>query len=149
MKANDDLVSLIKVRISEHQKAEEVKAEALREQIRKDELQRIASEQEADRLAAIKPEPVVAKAQEPVRALPVQVKQENAPAAQDVKPEHVTKIAVLQAQVDNFEALIQAVANGLAPTTLLTVNWEALDKMVAEQGSVFSMAGVTLVKVAA
>lgn len=149
LKANDDLISLIKVRISEHQKAEEVKAEALREQIRKDELQRITREQEANRLAAIKPEPVVTKNQEPVRALPVQVKQENAPAAQDVKPEHVTKTAVWQAQVDDFEALIQAVANGLAPATLLTVNWEALDKMVAEQGSVFSVAGVTLVKVAA
>ena len=149
MKANDDLVSLIKVRISEHQKEEEVKAEALREKIRKDELQRIANEQEAERLAAIKPEPVVAKPLEPVRAAPVQAKQASAPTAQIIKPEPVTKPADLQAQVTDFEVLIRAVANGLAPTTLLTVNWEALDKMVAEQGSSFSVAGVTLVKVAA
>ena len=149
MKANDDLVSLIKVRISEHQKEEEVKAEALREKIRKDELQRIANEQEAERLAAIKPEPVVAKPLEPVRAAPVEAKQASAPTAQIIKTEPATKPADLQAQVTDFEVLIRAVSNGLAPTTLLTVNWEALDKMVAEQGSSFSVAGVTLVKVAA
>ena len=34
LKANDDLVSLTKVRISEHQKSENAKAEAQREQIR-------------------------------------------------------------------------------------------------------------------
>ena len=63
-KANDDLVTLIKFRISEHQKAEQAKADA----------KRIADEQEAQRLAAIKPEPVVEKvaAPEPVRATPVQ-----------------------------------------------------------------------------
>lgn len=149
LKANDDLVALIKVRISEHQKEEEVKAEALREKIRKDELQRIANEQEAERLAAIKPEPVVAKPLEPVRAAPVQAKQASAPTAQIIKTEPATKPADLQAQVTDFEVLIRAVSNGLAPTTLLTVNWEALDKMVAEQGSSFSVAGVTLVKVAA
>ncbi len=139
-KANDDLVTLIKFRISEHQKAEQAKADA----------KRIADEQEAQRLAAIKPEPVVEKvaAAEPVRATPVQT---AAPVAQATKPvtSHVVEQVVLQANVTDFEALIKAVAYGQAPITLLLVNWEVLDAMVAEQGSTFSMAGVTLAKAAA
>ncbi|WP_439856207.1 YqaJ viral recombinase family protein [Pseudomonas yamanorum] len=139
-KANDDLVMLIKFRISEHQKAEKVKAEA----------KRIAEEQEAQRLATIKPEPVVEKvaAPEPVRATPVQT---AAPVAQATKPvtSHVVEQVALQANVTDFEALIKAVAYGQAPITLLLVNWEALDAMVAAQGANFSMAGVTLGKAAA
>ncbi|NWA81647.1 YqaJ viral recombinase family protein [Pseudomonas sp. D2002] len=139
-KANDDLVTLIKFRISEHQKAEKVKAEA----------KRIAEEQEAQRLAAIKPEPVVEKvaAPEPVRAAPVQT---AAPVDQDKKPvtSHVVDQVALQASVTDFEALVKAVADGQAPITLLLVNWEALDTMVAAQGANFSMAGVTLGKAAA
>lgn len=57
--------------------------------------------------------------------------------------------ARLQANVTDFEALIKAVAYGQAPVTLLLVNWEALDAMVAAQGANFSMAGVTLRKAAA
>lgn len=139
-KANDDLVTLIKFRISEHQKAEQAKADA----------KRIAEEQEAQRLAAIKPEPVVEKvaAPEPVRATPVQT---TAPVAQATKPvtSHVVEQVALQASVTDFEALIKAVAYGQAPVTLLLVNWEALDAMVAAQGANFSMAGVTLGKAAA
>ena len=139
-KANDDLVTLIKFRISEHQKAEQEKADA----------KRIAEEQEAKRLAAIKPEPVVEKvaAPEPVRAVPVQT---AAPVAQATKPvtSHTVEQVALQANVTDFEALVKAVAYGQAPITVLLVNWEALDAMVAEQGSTFSMAGVTLAKVAA
>ena len=139
-KANDDLVTLIKFRISEHQKAEQAKADA----------KRIAEEQEAQRLAAIKPEPVVDKvaAPEPVRATPVQT---VAPVAQATKPvtSPVVEQVALQASVTDFEALIKAVAYGQAPITLLLVNWEVLDAMVAEQGSTFSMAGVTLAKAAA
>lgn len=139
-KANDDLVTLIKFRISEHQKAEQAKADA----------KRIAEEQEAQRLAAIKPEPVVEKvaAPEPVRATPVQT---AAPVAQATKPvtSHVVEQVALQANVTDFEALIKAVAYGQAPITLLLVNWEALDAMVAAQGANFSMAGVTLGKAAA
>jgi Phage-related protein, predicted endonuclease len=139
-KANDDMVTLIKFRISEHQKAEQAKADA----------KRIAEEQEAQRLAAIKPEPVVEEvaAPEPVRATPVQT---AALVAQATKPvtipvvEHVT----LQANVTDFEALVKAVAYGQAPISVLSVNWEALDAMVAAQGSTFSMAGVTLGKAAA
>jgi len=139
-KANDDLVTLIKFRISEHLKAEREKADA----------KRIAEEQEAQRLAAIKPDPVVEKVAtpEPVRAAPVPT---ATPVAQTTKP--VTSQAVeqvaLQANVTDFEALIKAVAYGQAPITLLLVNWEALDAMVAAQGSTFSMAGVTLAKAAA
>lgn len=139
-KANDDLVTLIKFRISEHQKAEQAKADT----------KRIAEEQEAQRLAAIKPEPVVEKAAtpEPVRAAPVQT---AAPVAQATKPVtiHVVEQVALQASVTDFEALIKAVAYGQAPITLLLVNWEALDAMVAAQGANFSMAGVTLGKAAA
>ncbi|ASN67345.1 hypothetical protein 7F11_28 [uncultured Caudovirales phage] len=140
MKASDDLVALIKVRISEHQKAEQQKADA----------KRIAEEQEAQRLAAIKPEPVVEKvaAPEPARATPVQT---AAPVAQATKPvtSHVVEQVALQASVTDFEALVKAVAYGQAPISVLSVNWEALDAMVAAQGSTFSMAGVTLAKAAA
>lgn len=139
-KTNDDLVTLIKFRISEHQKAEQARADA----------KRIAEEQEAQRLAAIKPEPVVEKVAtaEPVRATPVQT---AAPVAQATKPvtNHVVEQVALQASVTDFEALVKAVAYGQAPITVLLVNWEALDAMVAAQGSTFSMAGVTLGKAAA
>ncbi|RTY63405.1 YqaJ viral recombinase family protein [Pseudomonas veronii] len=139
-KANDDLVTLIKFRIAEHQKVEQQKADA----------KRIAEEQEAQRLAAIKPEPVVEKVAtpEPVRAAPVQAAAQVAKAAKPVTSQAVEQVA-LQASVTDFEALVKAVANGQAPITLLLVNWEALDSMVAAQGSTFSMAGVTLGKAAA
>lgn len=139
-KANDDLVTLIKFRISEHQKVEREKAEA----------KRIAEEQEAERLAAIKPEPVVEKAAtpEPVRAAPIQTTAPVAKAAKPVSSQEVEQVT-LQANVTDFEALIKAVAYGQAPVTLLLVNWEALDAMVAAQGANFSMAGVTLGKAAA
>ncbi len=139
-KANDDLVTLIKFRISEHQKAEQQKADA----------KRIAEEQEAQRLAAIKPEPVVEKVAtpEPVRAAPVQTSAPVTQAAKQVATQAVEQVA-LQANVTDFEALVKAVADGQAPITLLLVNWDALDAMVAAQGSNFSMAGVTLGKAAA
>lgn len=139
-KANDDLVTLIKFRISEHQKSEREKADA----------KRIAEEQEAQRLAAIKPEPVVEKVAvpEPVCAAPVQT---AAPVGQATKPvaSHSVEQVALQVNVTDFEALVKAVAYGQAPITVLLVNWETLDAMVAAQGSNFSMAGVTLAKAAA
>jgi len=104
LKVNDDLVALIKVRISKHQKAEEEKAEATRKRIREEELQRIANE---------------------------------------------AKPMTYRAEVTNLEALVHAVAGGLAPLSVLTVNWDAFDALVAQQGSLFSMAGVTLVNAAA
>lgn len=139
-KANDDLVTLIKFRISEHQTAEKEKADA----------KRIAEEQEAQRLAAIKPEPVVEKVAtpEPVRTAPVQAAAPVGQATKAVASHNVEQVA-LQASVTDFEALVKAVAYGQAPITVLLVNWDALDAMVAAQGSTFSMAGVTLGKAAA
>jgi putative phage-type endonuclease len=138
LKANDDLVSLIKVRISEHQKAEEQKAEAQREQIRQEELKRI--EDEAKAKTPVEPAPVASPA--PVRtAAPVQSAAK--PAATVAAPVN------LQAEVFDLEALIKAVAYGQAPISVLTVNWENLDALVASQGSKFSMAGVKLVRAAA
>jgi len=138
MKANDDLVALIKVRISEHQKAEEQKAEARREQIRQQELQHIADEAKAS--APIEPAPVNSPA--PVKAA--------APVQSPSKPTTSTAVQVnLQAEVFDLEALIHAIAGGHAPISVLTVDWEKLDAMVAAQGDKFSMAGVRLVKVAA
>ncbi len=139
-KANDDLVTLIKFRISEHQKAEQAKADA----------KRIAEEQEARRPAAIKPEPVMEKvaAPEPARTAPVQTAATVSHATKPVAGHTVEQVA-LQASVTDFEALIKAVAYGQAPITLLLVNWEALDAMVAAQGEHFSLAGVTLGRAAA
>ena len=143
MKANDDLVALIKVRISEHQKAEEEKAEAQREQIRKEELQRIEDEAKAKQVVepVAEPAPVVTPA--PIKPAPVAQtasKSVTAPAQQAAR---------LQAEVFDLEELVKAVAYGQAPISVLTVDWEALDAMVAAQGDKFSMAGVRLVKVAA
>ena len=139
-KANDDLVTLIKFRIAEHQKDEQAKADA----------KRITEEQEAQRLAAIKPEPVVEKVPtpDPVRAAPVQMAAPVAQASQPLTSQAVEQ-AALQASVTDFEALVKAVAYGQAPITVLLVNWETLDAMVAAQGSTFSMAGVMLAKAAA
>jgi predicted phage-related endonuclease len=138
MKANDDLLALIKVRISEHQKAEEQKAEAQREQIRQEELQRIADEAKAN--APVEPATVTSPA--PVKAA--------APVQSASKPATTTAVPVnLQAEVFDLEALIHAVAGGHAPISVLTVDWEKLDAMVAAQGDKFRMAGVRLVKEAA
>ncbi len=149
-KANDDLVVLIKHRITEHQKAEDAKAEAQREQIRKEELARITQEQEAERLAAIKPEPVAEKAAEPVRTQEPPA-QQSQPVQQTVKPAAAATAQAVQVQAEVFdlEALVQAVAAGDIPVTVLTVDWEALDALVAMQGDQFNVAGVRLVKVAA
>ena len=46
----------------------------------------------------------------------------------------------LQASVTDFETLVKAVAYGQAPIKVLAVNGEALNAMVAAQGSTFSMA---------
>src|SRR5690606_14411396 len=92
-KANDDLVVLIKHRIAEHQTAEEAKAEALRVQIRNEELKRIADDQEAERLAALKPEPVA----EPVVEQPVKAAEQAAP----VTATPIKTAAAVQQPVDD------------------------------------------------
>jgi len=119
MKANDDLVALIKVRISEHQKAEEQKAEAPREQIRQEEPKRIADEAQAN--APVEPATVASPA--PVRV--------SSPIQSASKPATTTAVpANLQAEVFDLEELIKALACGQAPISFLTVNWEKLDAMV-------------------
>ncbi|WP_095135457.1 YqaJ viral recombinase family protein [Pseudomonas sp. Irchel s3a10] len=133
MKANDDLITLIRLRISEHQKAE-----AQREQIRQQELQRIADEAKAN--IPVEPAPVTSPA--PVKAA--------APVQSASKPATTTAVPVnLQAEVFDLEALIHAVAGGHIPISVLTVDWEKLDAMVAAQSDKFTMAGVRMVKVAA
>lgn len=141
LKDKDDLVALIKVRISDHQKAEEVKAEAQRERIRKEELQRIEDETKAK--AVIEPTPA--------QPAPTASSMRAAPAVAAIaKPAMATaKPVTYRAEVTDLEALVHAVAGGLAPLSVLTVKWETLDALVAQQGSLFSMAGVTLVNAAA
>ena len=148
MKDNADLALLINARIADHKRVEDEKAEAQREKIRKEELQRIANEQEAERLAAIKPEPVVEPVAEPapVQQAPVQ---QSKPAQQAAKPAASAPAQAMQAEVFDLEALVQAVAAGQVPVTVLTVKWEVLDALVAEQGTSFNAPGVRLVRVAA
>jgi predicted phage-related endonuclease len=149
-KANDDLVTLIKFRISEHEKAEEEKAEATRKRIREEELQRIADEDKAKQAAmvVVEPAPVVTPAPAMTPA-PVRAASAVHQAASKTVAAPVTQPVNLQAEVFDLEALVKAVAYGQAPLSVLSVNWEALDALVANQGSQFSMAGVRLVKVAA
>lgn len=143
MKANDDLVALIKVRIAEHQKAEEAKAEAQREQIRKEELKRIEDEAKAKQVVEPVAEPAPVVTPEPVKPAPV-----TQAAPKPVAATAQTPLS-LQAEVFDLEALVHAVAVGQVPISVLSVNWEALDAMVAAKGQSFSAAGVRLVKVAA
>lgn len=145
MKANDDLVSLIKVRISEHKKAEDEKAEALREKIRKEELQKIEDDKAKQAVVepVAEPAPLVTPLQ--TKASPIT----QAAPKPTVAPAPAQQASSLQAEVFDLESLVKAVAYGQAPISVLSVNWEAIDAMVADQGSNFSMAGVKLVKVAA
>jgi predicted phage-related endonuclease len=143
LKANDDLVALIKVRISEHKKAEEEKAEAQRLRIRNEELQRIEDEAKAKALVATVAEPAPVVTPAPAKAAPIVQAASKPVAVQSSQP------VAMQAEVYDLEALIKAVAYGQAPISMLAVDWEKLDALVAEQGAKFSMAGVRLVKVAA
>ncbi|WP_236232278.1 lambda-exonuclease family protein [Pseudomonas juntendi] len=143
LKDNDDLVALIKVRISDHQKAEELKAEQQREQIRKEERER-ADREAAEAVAKQAPPQPVETAPAAAEATPAPVK-----AAPRVAPAATAKPQSFQAEVKDFEALVQAVARGQVPISVLTVNWQALDAIVAAKGSDFSAPGVTLVQVAA
>jgi predicted phage-related endonuclease len=143
LKANDDLVALIKVRIAEHKKAEDEKAEAQRVRIRNEELQRIADEEKAKLVVAPVAEPVLVATPAPVKPAPVVQSISKSVTAAASQP------VAMQAEVFDLEALVKAVAYGQAPLSMLTVDWEALDALVASQESAFSMAGVRLVKVAA
>lgn len=145
LKENEDLVSLIKVRISEHQRAEEIRLEAQREQIRQEEarrLEREANERAAAANAAGKA-PVVTPAANSVEP-PARRANSAAPSAK--VPPKPTK---LEAKVTDLEALMRAVYEGRAPFAVLTVNWAALDDLVLIHGDAFSMDGVELQQVAA
>jgi len=148
MKANDDLVTLIKVRIDEHKKAEEDRLEKQRQQIREEEAKKLAdaeaakvaeqnkaAEQAASALSASAP---MSKPQPAARVSTV------APSAK-VPP----KPMKLEAQVTDLDALVKAVYEGRAPISVLTVNWGALDDLVHIHGEAFSMDGVVLQQVAA
>jgi predicted phage-related endonuclease len=144
LKANDDLVALIKVRINEHQKAESDRIEKQREQIRREEAQKLAdaaAAKAATEAAAVKP------AQSQV-AKPVE---QPAPRVASVAPSAkvLPKATKLEAQVTDLEALVKAVYEGRAPISVLTVNWGALDDLVLIHGDAFSMDGIVLQQVAA
>lgn len=140
LKDNDDLVATIKVRISDHQKAEEVKADQQREQIRQEERER------ADREAAAKLNAPQTTSAAPAAAEPSQAPSKVAPRA---ATDSTAKPQFFQAEVRDFEALVQAVARGEVHISVLTVNWQALDAIVSAKGSDFSAPGVTLIQVAA
>lgn len=145
LKENEDLVPLIKMRISEHQRAEEIRLEAQREQIRQQEARRLEQEAE-ERLAAANAAgkaPVATPTANPVE-LPARRVTYAAPSAK--VPPKPTK---LEAKVTDLEALVKAVYEGRAPLSVLTVNWGALDDLVLIQGEAFSMDGVELQRVAA
>lgn len=144
LKANDDLVALIKVRIDEHEKAEKARIEKQREQIRLEEAQKLAdaaAAKVADEARAL--EPVPSPAASPVSKPAARVTSVAPSAKVPPKP---TK---LEAQVTDLEALVKAVYEGRAPISVLTVNWGALDDLVLIQGDAFSMDGVVLQQVAA
>lgn len=138
-KANDDLIALIKVRISEHDKAEEAKAEATRTRIREEELKKIADAEKAKQI-------------EPIAVTPAPVRTEQAaPRVSAVAPSAKVqpKPMKYEARVTDLETLVKAVATGQVPISVLTVNWQGLDDLVDAQGSEFNVPGVTLEQVAA
>jgi predicted phage-related endonuclease len=148
MKANDDLVTLIKVRIDEHKKAEEERLEKQRRKIREEEAKKLAdaeaakvaeqnkaAEQAASALPASTP---MSKTQPATRVSTV-------PPSAKIPPTPMK----LEAQVTDLEALVKAVYEGRAPISVLTVNWGALDDLVHIHGAEFSMDGVVLQQVAA
>ncbi|WP_122432091.1 YqaJ viral recombinase family protein [Pseudomonas viridiflava] len=147
LKNNDDLVSLIKVRINEHKEAEAKKEEAQRQRIREEEAAKLKEAAEAKRKDA--EAEANAKTVAPViAATPVEktaVRMTAVPPSAKVPP----KPTKLQANVTDLEALVQAVAAGKAPISVLTVNWQNLDDLVDSRGAAFTMPGVTLEQVAA
>lgn len=144
LKANDDLVALIKVRIDEHEKAEKARIEKQREQIRLEEAQKLAD-------AAAAKVADEAKASEPAASPAASPVSKPAPRVASMAPSAKVppKPTKLEAQVTDLEALVKAVYEGRAPISVLTVNWGALDDLVLIHGDAFSMDGVVLQQVAA
>ncbi|MBD8597806.1 hypothetical protein IFT99_09490 [Pseudomonas sp. CFBP 8772] len=110
LKENEDLVPLIKVRISEHQRAEEIRLEAQREQIRQQEVQRLEREanERAAAAEAVGKAPVATPAANPVE--PPARRVTNAAPSAKVPP----KQTKLEAKVTDLEALVKAVYEGRA-----------------------------------
>lgn len=172
LKANDDLVALIKVRISEHKAAEETKAEEQREKIRQEERQKLEQEQAAEtkrkeeeaarvaeeaRIAAEKadepallqpaPAPVIAEAT--VAAAPAERPApstfKSAPAAPS------PSLSGSGSKPDNRQwhavvvdksALIAAIAAGYGTEDLLIIDQAALDSLANDKRQALQLAGV-------
>lgn len=145
LKANEDLVALIKVRINEHKLAEQKKEEDQRERIRQEEKKRLEDEEAQRQAAAQQTQPAVVTKPAPVVEKSPPVARVTAVPSAKVQPKPMR----LEARVTDLEALVKAVAAGQAPITVLTVNWQNLDDLVESQGSDFNMPGVTLEQVAA
>lgn len=109
LKANEDLVSLIKVRLNEHKQAEEAKEAAQRERIRKEEVTRIDREA-AERTAAeaIAAAPVIS-------AAPAKAEQSSARVTAVPSAKVAPKPIKYEARVTDLEALVKAVAAGEVP----------------------------------
>ncbi|SEQ26998.1 Phage-related protein, predicted endonuclease [Pseudomonas sp. NFACC02] len=148
MKANDDLVTLIKVRIDEHKKAEEDRLEKQRQQIREEEAKKLADAESAKLAEQNKAAEEAASA---LSASTPMSKPQSAARVSTVAPSAKVppKPMKLEAQVTDLEALVKAVYEGRAPISVLTVHWGALDDLVHIHGEAFSMDGVVLQQVAA
>jgi putative phage-type endonuclease len=148
MKANDDLVTLIKVRIDEHKKAEEDRLEKQRQQIREEEAKKLA-DAEAARVAE-QNKAAEQAAPAPSASTPTP-KPQTAARVSTVAPSAKVppKPTKMEAHVPDLSVLVKAVYEGRAPLSVLTVNWGALDDLVHIHGEEFSMDGVVLQQVAA
>jgi putative phage-type endonuclease len=148
MKANDDLVTLIKVRIDEHKKAEEDRLEKQRQQIREEEAKKLADAEAAKVAEQNKAAEQAAPA--PSASTPTP-KPQTAARVSTVAPSAKVppKPTKMEAHVPDLSVLVKAVYEGRAPLSVLTVNWGALDDLVHIHGEEFSMDGVVLQQVAA
>jgi putative phage-type endonuclease len=148
MKANDDLVTLIKVRIDEHKKAEKDRLEKQRQQIREEEAKKLADAEAAkvaeQNKAAEQAAPAPSASTPTPKLQPTARVSTVAPSAK--VPPKPTK---MEAHVPDLSVLVKAVYEGRAPISVLTVNWGALDDLVHIHGEAFSMDGVVLQQVAA
>jgi putative phage-type endonuclease len=148
MKANDDLVTLINVRIDEHKKAEEDRLEKQRQQIREEEAKKLADAEAAKVAEQNKAAEQAAPA--PSASTPTP-KPQTAARVSTVAPSAKVppKPTKMEAHVPDLSVLVKAVYEGRAPLSVLTVNWGALDDLVHIHGEEFSMDGVVLQQVAA
>jgi len=153
-KDNEDLVLLIRARINEFEEAEEKRREEERERIRAEERERIEQENAeaaAAAVAAAAEVPVSTPVAEPepiAEALPVEPIAEQSvsrPLSRPAPAATTPKVAqAFRAEVIDLAALVQAVADGLAPLSVLQVDQSILDELVRAQGARFAVPGVRL-----